>query len=177
MSDVVEFGRVDPDLAAIDDTSNRAASTALGRVKAQLAQRREETPETVTFVITRWTDWEATYRLPATGAEVEQIRKAADKGKKKDPTYFSRLLLARCCIGLSFAGEKLREDDGSPATWASPGVQDSLDADRSTDALTVAYRGGIPDGPGDGEVDQHALELIERAGFGDDSQRWVADPT
>lgn len=174
-----EFGQVDSDLASIEQAAARSGGSQLDDIKAELERRRGGAAQTVRYAITRWPSWQAEYRLPATSMEVQQIRKSAEKQAKTDPTFFSRLLLAKCCVGLWYAGEQLFEDDDSPSTWASQGVQRTLGATRATEALTMAYRAGIEDGPGDGEIDQHGLDLIERAGFGDDTQRWVVeqDPT
>lgn len=169
----------DPDLASIEDHP-AAAGTIWDRVSAVLEQRRTEQSTRVSYVLTRWPDWQVTYRLPSTAAEIGLLAKSTATKRKKDPAATNRLLLARCCVGLSFAGEELLEDDGTPMTWASTRVRQILGAQSSTEALTIAYRGGIPDGPGDGEITAHADDLVDQAGFGDgEDQVWRAevDPT
>lgn len=165
----------DPDLKALEESTPAHGGTVFDRLAAELGRREEMQAETVTYVLTQWPDWEVTYRLPATAAEISALSKASAGKRKKDIAATNRLLLSRCCVGLRFAGEDMLEDDGTPMTWASPRVRQILKAAGSTEALTTAYRGGIPDGPGDGELTAHADDLVSRAGFGDDSQIWTVD--
>lgn len=166
----------DPDLDRLDQG---AGTSKLDLIKAEMRTRREKTAETFPYRITRWPDWVVTYRLPATAEEIEKINKAVAKELRRDPAAGNRLMLARCCVAISIDGEDQVEDDGSASTWASAGIRDALGARSSTEALTIAYRGGIPDGPGDGEISEIAHELVTLAGFGDSSQVWRVeqDPT
>lgn len=166
----------DPDLAGLSEVAQ--AGTVFDEIRAEMARRSTDQVATETYVLTRWPEWEVTYRLPATAQELSKIGKAVAKKVKTDAAAFNRLLLANCCVALSYAGKPLVEDDGTPMTWASPTVRAMLGATGSTEALTAAYRGGNPAGAGDGELSSHADELTSLAGFGDDSQVWKAgDPT
>lgn len=167
----------DPDLARLSDGG--ATATVFDEITAAIARNNAEPQKTITFEISRIPGLEVTYRLPATAQELATIRKATEGEVKKDSAAANRLMLANCCVGLAMAGEQLFEDNGKPMTWASKAVAERFGGTRSTDTLTRAYRGGVDNGDGDGELSLHADELVEAAGFGDKTQvvRVEKDPT
>jgi len=103
-------------------------------------------------------------------AQVKQWRKRAGEGTKSgfDPNKFAAVIIAGTTRGIVLDGEEVTTDNGDPVTFATPFVQEWMEAFDPFDAVKKLY--GL-----DPHMEAAAGAILDASGYGDEVN--VVDPT
>jgi hypothetical protein len=135
-------------------------------IRREIATRQRRTveithPDVVAYTIT--------YRVPTDRSEVAAIFKRAEMNKK-EASLADASILALCCLEIKRHGTLVTDDDGNPVTFRDKMLQEWVGALSARDAVRALYGS-------DGYVTTVAARLLEEAGYGNDDEVLVEDPT